>query len=105
MIAHPGVIHIRNYLPRRSLCYVSVGYKVCLQPAFVQHGPVKILPYLYANSLTKPCEIESGRPQKTPHLLPPSPADPLHSSYKTLALQPTLCNLVLAPGGKPCYAA
>ena len=76
-IAHPGGVHIRNYLSQPSLCYVPAGYKVCLQPAFVQHGPINVLPYLYVDSLTYPCRTESGRPQKTPIFYRPAPMIPI----------------------------
>ena len=82
-IAHPGGIRIRNYLSRPSLCYVPLGYKVCLQPALVQHGPVNVLPYLYVNAQSYPCKTESGRPQKTPIFYRPAPMLPIKHPTKS----------------------
>ena len=53
-INHGNGIFIRNYLRQPTLCYVPTGYKVCLQPAFVRHGPVNVLPYLYLGE-NAPC--------------------------------------------------
>ena len=60
-IDHGNGIFIRNYLRQPTLCYVPRGSKVCLQPAFVEHGPIKVLPYLYLGSETAPCLTEHPR--------------------------------------------
>lgn len=63
-------IKSRSFLSTPSLCFVPEGYKVCLQPAFVQQGkvtpvpgghlnaPINVLPYLYFNNVR-------GVPRKT----------------------------------------
>lgn len=54
-IDHGNGIFIRHYLPQPMLCHVPAGFKVCLQPAFVKHGPVNVLPYLYLGAMGRPC--------------------------------------------------
>lgn len=46
-IDHGNGVRIRNYLPRPHVRHVPAGFKVCLQPALVNHGVVNRLPYLY----------------------------------------------------------
>lgn len=55
-IDHGNRIFIRHYLPQPRLCHVPAGYKVCLQPAFVKHGPINVLPYLYLGAMHRPCQ-------------------------------------------------
>lgn len=64
-IPHGNGIFIRHYLPRPMICQVPAGFKVCLEPALVDHGPVKVLPYLY---------LGSGQACRTAH---PCLAEPL----------------------------
>lgn len=71
-IDHGDGIYIRNYLPQPTLCWVPAGFKVCLQPAYVQHGPIKVLPYLYLGAMTAPCKTAHPR-WKAPVFYRPAP--------------------------------
>ena len=71
-IDHGNGIYIRNYLPQPALYYVPTGYKVCLHPAYVQHGPVKVLPYLYLGAMSAPCKTAHPK-WKEPVFYRPAP--------------------------------
>lgn len=73
-----GHVKINNYLRQPSICHVPAGYKVCLQRAFVQHGPINVLPYLYVESLFKPCKTEVVNLRaKPPVFYRPAPLIPI----------------------------
>lgn len=75
-IDHGNGIFIRNYLPQPTLCWVPAGYKVCLQPAYVQHGPIEVLPYLYLDAMTAPCKTAIPK-WKEPVFYRPAPLLPV----------------------------
>ncbi len=79
-IDHGNGIYIRNYLPQPSICVVPEGYKVCLQPAFVKHAHIHVLPYLYVDALTKPCKTLVSNIDENVYYRPSPliPINPLH---------------------------
>ncbi len=75
-IDHGNGIFIRNYLPRPTVCRVPAGFKVCLQPAFVRHGPIPVLPYLYLGAMSGHCLTAHPELEKAPVLYRPAPLIP-----------------------------